>query len=78
MLNKIKLAIGAVVGIVTAILYTLLQKEKAERADEHAQIAEGARKTTVKATAAIIKGARKEQAIDYEKIDTVNRDHFNK
>ena len=39
-------------------------------------IAGALRKSSDKATEAIIEGAAREQAVDYEKIDTDKRDHF--
>jgi len=78
MLTKIKLALAGALSIVIAVLYGLWQREKSIRADEHEQIAKGVRKSSDKATEAIIEGAAREQAIDYEEIDTIKRDHFTK
>jgi len=76
MLSKIKIGIAAAGAFIMAILYALLQKEKKERADEHAQIAESSAKTDKKVTQAVIDGAKRQDDIQNEDIDTTRRDHF--
>lgn len=78
MFTKIKVFFVAAAGIVMAILYGLLQKEKAERADEHEKIAEHSQKATKDATDALVNGLTKEQEAKNAKVDTdpANRTHF--
>ena len=72
-MGKLKLIFGGIMAFATAILYALLQKEKAERADEHEQIAEVNRVTLDKNADAIIDGQKRQQAVKNEKVDTTNR-----
>lgn len=74
MFAKIKIALAAGAAVVMAILYALLQKEKAERADEHAQIAEETQGTLRENAEAIAEGARRQNGILNEDIDTDSRD----
>jgi len=77
MFSKLKIYLVAGLGFLTAVFYALLQKEKAARADEHAEIAETSRKTQEKASDALVDGITKEQQVTNEKIDpTKPRDHF--
>lgn len=76
MWTKIKIGLAAGGAFVMALLYALLQKEKAERADEHEQIAKVSRETTTKNAAAIVEGARRQNGILDENIDTDKRDIF--
>jgi hypothetical protein len=77
MFAKIKIILAAGAAVIMAILYTLLQKEKAERADEHEKIAETNRETISKNADAIIEGQKREQEIRNAEIDTdPDRDIF--
>ena len=79
MFTKIKVFFAAAGAIVMAILYALLQKEKAERAEEHEEIAEHSQKVTADATNAMVDGLTKEQEAKNAKVDTdpADRTHFN-
>ena len=77
MLGKIKVWIVAGLGVLAAIFYALFQREKAQRADEHAQIAEHSAKVTKDATDAMVDGLAKEDKIRNENTPSQPRDHFN-
>ena len=70
MFAKIKIMLVAGAGIVMAILYALLQKEKAERADEHAEMAEASTDAVTKNMKAINEGQERENEIRNAEIDT--------
>ena len=75
MIAKIKLFLIAGLGVVTAVLYGLLQRQKTQQADEHAQIAEHSAGKTKDAAEAMVAGLEKENNL--ENIDPNKpRDHF--
>lgn len=77
MLSQIKVYLIAGLGILTAIFYALFQREKAQRADEHEQIAKHTAKKTKDATDALVDGLAKEEKVKNEKVDPDSpRDHF--
>ena len=61
----------ALFGLVS---YARLQKEKAERADEHEQIAETKLEVSGKNADAIVDGQRRQQEVKNATVDTSNRD----
>lgn len=78
MLTKIKFFFITVGSIAMAILYALLQKEKAERADEHEQIAEATLKQKTKSNDAYIEGMENEAEVKNAKVTDSIVDHFSK
>ena len=72
--GKVKAASVFIAVTAVAILYALLQKEKADTADEHEQIADTNYKTTSESAEEIILGAARQQEVLNEDVDTDNRD----
>jgi len=76
MITKIKNGIAAIAAIAALLFYGLLQKKKAQIADEHEQIAETAKDTVEQNAEAIAEGMTAEEETRNAPIDFVKRNHF--
>jgi len=73
---KVKLFFAAAAGVVMAVLYGLLQREKKVRAQEKAKAEKKAREVESKGAEATVQGLEREQQVRNAKIDTTKRNHF--
>ena len=77
-LSKLKAGALFLLGMVSALLYAVLQKTKAKQAQEERDRAEQSREVEQLGVEAMVGGLENEKVKRHEEIDTSNRDYFSR